>query len=190
MTVRKILLMRHAEKPDSQAGIAGVDEEGRPDARQLSVRGWQRAGALVPFFAPFAPPGRPDGRCADARIETPHAILAAPPRERSVRPGSTVLPLARRLGLPVRCDFGRDAAVAQLLAALRGIEVEVVLVCWRHDDLAEIARGLAGDAAGIPADWDEARFDLVWVLEREGAGWRFGQVPQRLLAGDGEPPAA
>lgn len=181
MSARKILLIRHAEKPDPRAGIAGVDEQGRLDARQLSVRGWQRAGALLRFLAPL------DGHFADARIETPQAILAAPPSERSVRPTSTVLPLARLLGVEARSDFDRAAAVPQLLEALQACEGPV-LVSWRHDDMAGIARGLTGTAHGIP-DWDESRFDLVWVFTRTGGGgWRFEQVPQRLLPGDSDQP--
>ena len=42
----KIMVIRHAEKPNGQA--TGVKESGEPSSRDLTVRGWQRAGALDP----------------------------------------------------------------------------------------------------------------------------------------------
>jgi hypothetical protein len=50
----KIMVIRHAEKPDKQAGMSGISKVGEPDKDDLTVRGWQRAGALVRFFNPFA----------------------------------------------------------------------------------------------------------------------------------------
>ena len=41
----RILLIRHAEKPDGQDG--GVNVDGACDEKSLTVRGWQRAGALI-----------------------------------------------------------------------------------------------------------------------------------------------
>jgi hypothetical protein len=56
MSARKIMIIRHAEKPDPSANIVGVTEGGDVDKDDLTVRGWQRAGALVRFFNPVAPP--------------------------------------------------------------------------------------------------------------------------------------
>ena len=44
-----IMLVRHAEKPTTPPP-KGVDENGADDKNSLIVRGWQRAGALTPFF--------------------------------------------------------------------------------------------------------------------------------------------
>src|SRR5580704_1713391 len=41
-----ILVVRHAEKPDGRLG-SGVAQAGTIDKESLTVRGWQRAGALT-----------------------------------------------------------------------------------------------------------------------------------------------
>jgi len=51
MPAQKIMIIRHAEKPEHH-GPRGVDENGNEDKESLTVRGWQRAGALVQFFGP------------------------------------------------------------------------------------------------------------------------------------------
>jgi hypothetical protein len=48
----KLMVIRHAEKPDNQAGISGVSETGVADSNELTAKGWQRAGALVRFHPP------------------------------------------------------------------------------------------------------------------------------------------
>lgn len=40
------MLLRHAGKPGAARDVHGVDLSGRPDSRELSVRGWQRAAVL------------------------------------------------------------------------------------------------------------------------------------------------
>ena len=39
---------------------------------------------------------------------------------------------------------------------------------------------------GCPAQWPDDRFDMIWVVDRDGANgpWHFAQVPQLLLSGD------
>jgi hypothetical protein len=46
------MLIRHAERPNADKSIRGVTPEGVKNKEELTVRGWQRAGALVRFFAP------------------------------------------------------------------------------------------------------------------------------------------
>lgn len=173
-STRHVMLIRHAEEPDQAPGILGVDEQGRPDAESLSVRGWQRAGALARLFAPCG--GQPPQPLA-----RPASILAATDAGKSHRPLCTVLPLARLLGLQVDTRFGSEGEIAPLLDAVRA-SPGPVLLCWRHQALGGIAQALCG---GAPRTWDAARYDLVWVFERQGEGWRFTELPQRLLHGDG-----
>lgn len=173
-STRHVMLIRHAEEPDQAAGILGVDEKGRPDGEALSVRGWQRAGALARLFAPR-------GGMPPQPLARPASILAATDAGKSHRPLCTVLPLARLLGLRIDTRFGSEGEVAPLLDAVRA-SPGPVLLCWRHQAMGDIAQALCG---GAPRTWDAARYDLVWVFERQGEGWRFTELPQRLLHGDG-----
>src|SRR2546430_6645010 len=67
----KIMIIRHAEKHQHGSRDRGVTEDGRPAHHELTVRGWQRAGALVHLFAP------PGGLPAGSRIHTPRSIFAS-----------------------------------------------------------------------------------------------------------------
>ena len=48
----KIMLIRHAEKPDAPPPKFGVDEAGQQNPDELVVCRWQRAGALTCLFSP------------------------------------------------------------------------------------------------------------------------------------------
>lgn len=170
---RRVMLIRHAEEPDKEAGLLGVDEQGRPDADALSVRGWQRAGALVRLFAPA------EG-VAPKPLAPPATLFAATDACKSRRPLCTVQPLARRLGLAVDTRFGSESEVGPLLSAVLACRGPVLL-CWRHQAMGRIAQALCG---GPQRHWDAARYDLVWVFERQGESWQLTQWPQRLLHGD------
>ena len=41
------MVIRHAEKPDDAGTISGIDVNGNQNREELTVRGWQRAGALA-----------------------------------------------------------------------------------------------------------------------------------------------
>lgn len=175
-SLRKIFLIRHAEKPVAELGVGGVDRLGTPDKRSLSVRGWQRAGALVRFFAPL------HNVPVAGVIERPDALFAASPRSKSQRPVQTLLELAQHLKLPIRQEFDSDADEARLLDAAKS-SATVALVSWRQDSMADFARLLVDDEVSVP-EWDRSRFDVVWVFKRERRGWHFTQLPQLLLPGD------
>ena len=169
-----LMLIRHAEKPDK--GCLGLDALGNPDPCGLSVRGWQRAGALVNFFAH---PLR-----GELGIQRPRSIFAAVDARRSRRPALTVRPLAHALDLPIHGSHGSESPPSSVIAA--ALEHEgPVLLCWRHRTLPPLVAELLGrDRA--PKAWDVERFDVVWVLDRPDSqrGWRFRALPQRLLPGD------
>jgi hypothetical protein len=177
MAPTKIMLIRHAEKPDETGAVLGVDENGRANPHQLSVRGWQRAGALVRFFTLAAQSG-------PAGIETPSAIFACKPLNGScsVRPFSTIWPLAAALQIPVNHDISKneEAALLNAVASVSG----AVLICWAHEPIPALVKGIAGELPGLPVKWPGKRFDLVWILDRTEAGWSFSQAGQLLLPGD------
>lgn len=176
----QVLLIRHAEKPTPDDAVQGVDEAGRPDANDLSVLGWQRAGALATLLSTKQ-------QLHELGLRRPtHLFAPCPTSDRpSARSVRTLQPLADLLQLPIALDFavGEEEAVARTVAALNGC----VLVAWQHEGLPRIAAALAGAADGLPADWPADRYDLIWAFDsRSGAQgrWCFRQVPQMLLAGD------
>jgi hypothetical protein len=182
MPPERIMLIRHAEKPDDDGQVRGVDPLGRQDADALSVHGWQRAGALVRLFAPH------DAQSAVPGLATPDVLCAtrATPANPSQRSIQTLVPLAEWLRLGIRCEFGKgdEAGMAAGLLAMSG----VVLVAWSHEGLPALARALGAVDPAPPKEWPKERFDLVWVFTRQGSRWAMRQVPQWLLAGDSARP--
>ena len=132
---QQIMVVRHAEKPDATGNERGLDEHGHDDPRGLTVRGWQRAGALVRFFAPLE-----GQRFTAGLLATPKAIFAVAPHASSQRPTLTVQPLGQLLGLTVDSRFGSEDVPSLALAAVRA--EGPVLICWRHNHMAAIAKQL------------------------------------------------
>jgi hypothetical protein len=175
----QIVLIRHAEKPAEPAPPHGVSLDGQPDVESLTVRGWQRAGALACLFAP------PFGAHRGKGLGQPRYLYASNPRKhRSKRSRQTLSPLARKLGLEINSDFspGEEEELARDARSRSG----VVLVCWRHQHLPAIAHHLLGDRTTAPQRWSEDRYDLIWVLDFDRATdqYRFSQLGQGLLHGD------
>jgi phosphohistidine phosphatase SixA len=177
----KIMIIRHAEKHHPGSPGIGVTEDGRPSRHELTVRGWQRAAALVTLFAPVntLPKGSP--------IQTPRSIFVsdATKRSPSLRAMHTAGPLAAALGIQVNHKYaeGDEAALAVAVFAAPA----PVLIVWHHGHICKLARQLAGDKLPCPADWPDDRFDVVWILERSNAragAWTFSQIAQRLLPDD------
>ncbi len=180
MTPRKIMFIRHGEKP--AAGEPGFQEDGTADKKSLAVPGWARAGALVAVFT------RPGGW---AGLATPLRIFAAGVEgDDSQRPRETVVPLARKLGVSIDDRHGKDDLDALLGALMTAGDPGEVLVSWEHKALAKaLSRGGLGPGVAIsgqiPQQWPDDRFDVVWVFDRDSdREYRFSQVPQLLLAGD------
>lgn len=180
----RVMAIRHAEKPTPDGAVQGVTLNGVSNPDELSVRGWQRAGALVSFFASsFGAPRR--------GIERPEFLVApgTTPTETSVRSAHTLQPLAEYLGLAVSTHFlkGQEAELATAIDEFVG---GVVLVAWEHKALCDLANAMMGGDERTPQRWPDDRFDVVWVFERDDASgaWQFSQVPQLLLAGDSDEP--
>lgn len=175
-----IILARHAEKPDPSHGSIGVDRLGRADDHSLSVRGWQRAGALAALLA-HAP------QSAHSSVVSPARVFATKPtkKARSRREVDTATPVADRLGLRVIDDHAHGEIpdlVHQVFA-----DPSPVLVVWHHGEIPQVARALGADPAQVPDHWPEHRYDLLWILSRAGTHrYDVAVVPQRLLAGDSD----
>jgi hypothetical protein len=171
------MIIRHAEKHLHGLEGRGVSADGRPARHELTVTGWQRAGALVHFFS-AAPKG--------GAIESPRAIFAsdATRQSPSLRAMHTAGPLAEALGIAVNHDFS-EGEEAELAAAACAAPSPVLIV-WHHGHIVGLAHNIAGQKIGCPGAWPDERFDLVWILERGAAqgAWHFSQIAQRLLPGD------
>jgi hypothetical protein len=182
-TAPRILLIRHAEKPPTKPPPYGVTKRGEHDTQSLTVKGWQRAGALACYLAPTA------GPLQSPLLSTPAVIYASPPggkgadESQSERPVDTVTPLAKKLGLTVQTGFikGKETKVAKAAMGASG----VALICWQHKGIPLIANAILGNATTAPQKWPGDRFDVVWVFDLQpGGGYSFSQVPQMLLKGD------
>jgi hypothetical protein len=169
----KILLIRHAEKPD---GVTkGVSQSGDAAEKNLSVSGWQRAGALACLFAP------PEGMTVNKALATPNSIFAS--HSSSDRPLSTVLPLARKLNIEVNLEYGKGDE-PRLCEKAKGCS-GTVLISWQHDYMATVANGILDSDSIAPQNWPKDRFDLIWIFDLDQTGrYQFTQLPQCLLPGD------
>jgi hypothetical protein len=183
MTSTEILLLRHAEKPDGSSARFGFTAEGQQDMKSLSIRGWQRAGALVALLAPIP--------LSRSGLPVPHRIYASAFREgggHSRRPEQTVQPLAEKLSRHVDLTWAlhQEEAFGAALAA----ETGTALVCWQHQGLATLARAIAAPQrlSMLPAQWDwpDNCYDVIWSLRRDAPddAWHFRQHCQLLLSGD------
>ena len=169
---QKIMLMRHADKPSEAAG--GVDATGQSSDKSLEVTGWERAGALVRFFATPTTPG----------IARPTAIFASGvtkmkkgrPKPKSARPFETVEATAAMLNLTIDASYttGDEAKLVAAVMQTSG----VVLVSWGHKHITPIAQAIPTvDPGAIPSSWPGSRFDMVYVFDLQPDGkYAFSQV--------------
>jgi hypothetical protein len=167
----QVIIIRHAEKPPDEAG---------PDGNKLSLKGRERAAALVPYFL-----GTPDV----LEYKTPVAIYAQGLKKKgsSHRPIDTVKGLATALKLEVIDKYLHDdfpQMVTDILAN-RAYDNKMVLICWEHKVIPDIARALG--AKGAPEKWHGHAFDRTWIITFKPDGKRvFKDVPQRLMFDDSE----
>jgi len=217
-----IYIVRHGEKPEAldqnhppassilpelKPPTMGVDAQGNivdPDPTanpSLTVRGWQRAGALAVLFGRMpdlagAPVLRPDALVAAGYDAKHHSNETDVEATDGHRPYETIEPLAEVLALNVYtdCRVGHEAKAMAHVLAQRG----TVLIAWEHHHIYAAASGhdpASGLVASLevtnpddlPPKWGD-RFDQIWCFERDGSGateYHFRLIPQRLLAGDG-----
>ncbi len=138
MPAAKIMLIRHAEKPEGDGG-PGLMPNGAENPRALTLAGWKRANALVGLFNP------PDGVSPRPPLAKPMSLFAS--GSESLRPKQTVAPLAAALNLSIR-TFLKGQEV-ELVAAVKKSE-DPVLISWQHEAIPDIAALIRGDVGGVP----------------------------------------
>lgn len=174
-----IMVIRHGEKPSKAALPVGIDLSGQPDSHSLTEQGWIRAAGLIGLFVP-----RPGSR--GAALPRPRTIYASGTGGGAVegnRPRQTVRPLAMALRVPVDTSFSRGGEAR--LVAQAASQPGPTLICWQHGEIPTMAAAFGRLAPAAPRTWPDDRFDVVWTFTSTGTGWRFEQVPERLLPGDG-----
>jgi hypothetical protein len=156
----RILLFRHAEKPDDDKSV------------ELSLRGRIRAAALA-LHLPH-------------RFGVPTHLIATKATRESDRPTLTLQPLSEALGLPIDTRFDNMAyeELARVLVEDPGYRAGNVFICWHHGTIPELAEALG--VQGVPNDWDDDVFDRIWVFEGFPRAVALTRVHQKLLFGDRE----
>src|SRR5262245_55288779 len=166
-TPAQVLIVRHGEK----LGNPADEVNGGPD---LSVRGSARAAALTSLFAPAdyrtselscaLATARPDftGHYipvgiagSQPRFATPDFIFATKESHHSNRPVETITPLRSALGLGddyYNHKHSDDdyAQVASDILTHPKYEGKVVLICWHHGKIPDLATALG---AAAPSTW-------------------------------------
>ncbi|HEX2081072.1 MAG TPA: hypothetical protein VHG08_25445 [Longimicrobium sp.] len=150
-----VLLIRHAEKPDSGTG--------------LSPAGQARAQAYVAYFQNYAING--DTLKLDY-------LFATADTDRSHRPRLTLEPLAHTLGLSINDKHADEdyPKVADDLLTHGKYDDSNVLVCWHHGEILDLAAALGASAATLPPS---SNWPAKWP------GDVFGWMLQLCYDGDG-----
>lgn len=133
----RVLLMRHAEKT------------GKEDDIHLSETGAARAKRLASYIP--------------ETFGVPDFIFAAAPSRKSIRSIETMLPLAAALGKDVRHDIeDRDfAALVRQIFSDAAYDGAIVIICWHHRKMPDIARMLGAIDGSYPDPWPETLYDTI-----------------------------
>ena len=187
----KIMIIRHAEKPPNPPNTTGpwdVLLNGLSGSGEsLIVQGWQRAGALNAFFAPY------NANPANPAIATPDYIYAANPSGETQRPFETVTPLAAWLNYQqnspqFNTNFLVGSGETDMVQSVLGLS-GVVLICWEHDNIMpNIMQAINNTVpitnyAQITNPFPDV-FYLVWLLDLISGSYTWSSQNQNLIAGD------
>ncbi|AGE56158.1 phosphoglycerate mutase [Paramecium bursaria Chlorella virus NE-JV-1] len=140
------LLMRHGEKHDGE----------------LSDKGHARAEYLPEYFLKHRPKGVP--------MPT-HLISMKPKYETSSRRCiDTLTPMMRKLGTTLLVEYEREETRELIRYLMNLPQDSVVLVCWEHNYIVNIARELGFPVLNwndtpISNERDTKRFDVLWMIK-------------------------
>ena len=162
-----ILIIRHAEKPDSGIG--------------LSAAGQARAKAYVNYFKNFT-------NTVDGQPLKINYLFAAADSKESHRPRLTITPTSQALGLAVDSRF-KDKDFQGLANEIQfRPHGQAILIAWHHGEIPALVRALGADPETVipKARWPEDVFG--WVIElRYDAGGRLVEtvrINEKLMPDD------
>ena len=162
----QVIIIRHAEKSD--------------EGDELSLRGRERAAALVPYFL---------GTEDFLQFKTPVAIYAQAPKKATslIRSLESVQPLAADLHLTVIQTFTRDEykRTVEEIMHKKVYDGRMVLICWEHRVIPDTAADFGVEDA--PKTWHGRDFDRTWVITfRPDKKPEFEDLPQHLMYGNSD----
>jgi hypothetical protein len=121
------------------------------------------------------------------RFPNPDFLFAAAPSKYSNRPVETLRPLAAKCGLTLNKDVA-DQDYEVLASELLGkpdYDGKLVIICWHHGHIPDLAMALGAPQAEIMAapgmiglHWDPAIFDRFWSITFADGGISFATSKQ------------
>ncbi|WP_211367956.1 hypothetical protein [Paraburkholderia megapolitana] len=160
-----VLIVRHAEKPDSGSG--------------LSQQGEQRAVAYADYFDPLELSGQQ---------LTPQVLIATEDSKHSDRPRLTLTPLSQRLQLPIQQNYSDDEADDLVQSLHQQSSAKVVLIAWHHGELGNMIDDFGGDSKKLLGhkQWPGSVYNWLIVLhfDHDGQLDQSQRVVEHLLPGD------
>jgi len=184
-----VCIIRHAEKQkktellkDGQERVV-YKKNGQPVYTQnLSLKGWERAYALAPYFTnknESMPYGKPVALFAPSLGE----------KDRSLRPLQTLTPLSHLLHIPVQQPFAPEqyAQLVEQITTTTEYDGKFVLIAYEHEHIPSLAQAFGASSA--PTSWKGDLFDRIWVIrfdEKTKAVASFENLPQQLMYGDSQ----
>lgn len=162
-----ILIIRHAEKPDSGDG--------------LSPMGEQRAQLYANYFKHFTVDSAP------LKIDS---IFAAADSAGSHRPRLTVEPTSRALGIPINSSF-KDKNFQKLADEIFSRpHGHAILISWHHEEIPQLVRALGANPNSLfpKAKWPGDVFGWVIQLRYDADGHLFDvkRINEHLLPDDSD----
>ena len=141
-----ILMVRHAEKPDSGTGLA--------------VPGQERAQAYAIYFQNYSLNSSP------LKL---NYLFAAADSSNSHRPRLTIEPLAAAIGLAIN-DKHADKdyqKVADDILQNTKYDQQNILICWHHGEILDLATALGATSLPSSSNWPPSWPSHVfgWVLQ-------------------------
>ena len=124
-----ILMVRHAEKPDS--------------GKRLSVAGQERAHAYAVYFQNYMLNG--------TLLKLSYTFATADSSQ-SQRPRLTMEPLANAMGMEIDARYQENdyQKVADEILQNSKYHQSNILICWHHGEILELAAALEVDATKLP----------------------------------------